>query len=132
MPLGNRRPLYAAAAGKAVLAFFPPEQQDRYLATAPFEQITPHTSRREDMPGILMEVRAKAVVQDRNGSFAGASGIASPVFDRHGRIFATLAIAGPTERIDKHRSRIEQLVREGGEQVSRLIAFAAFYPPTQT
>jgi DNA-binding IclR family transcriptional regulator len=127
--VGNRRPLFSVAAGKALLAFLPPEAQAAYLAQTDFLQFTSDTTHKDEMPDLLRQVRDQAVVFDRNGIVDGASGIASPVFDRDGRIYCAVSIAGPTDRVAAHRARIEQLVLQAGDRISRILGFSGDYPP---
>ncbi|HMP57210.1 MAG TPA: IclR family transcriptional regulator [Novosphingobium sp.] len=126
---GNRRPLYAVASGKAMLAFQSEDARARYLAQTDFIRFTPETATRETLPAQLAEVAATGVVMDRNGIIDGASAIASPLFDAEGQAFAAISVAGPTERIERSRERIAALVREAGERLSRLTGFAGAYPP---
>lgn len=127
--VGNRRPLFSVAAGKAMLAFLPLDQQASYLDQTDFLQFTADTTRKDEMPELLAEVREQAVVLDRNGIVDGASGVASPVFDRDGAVFCAVSIAGPTDRVAAHRARIEQLVLQAGERISRILGFSGAYPP---
>ena len=127
--VGNRRPLFSVAAGKAMLAYLPAEQQASYLEQTDFLQFTSDTTRKDEMPDLLRAVRQTAVVFDRNGIVDGASGVASPAFDREGRIFCAASIAGPTDRVATHRPRIEQLVLSAGERISRILGFSGDYPP---
>lgn len=127
--VGNRRPLFSVAAGKAMLAFLPAADQARYLEQTDFLQFTADTSRKADMPALLAQARAAAVVFDRNGIVDGASGVASPVFDRDGKVFCAVSIAGPTDRVVAHRARAEPLVRAAGERISRILGFGGDYPP---
>ena len=127
--VGNRRPLFSTASGKAMLAFSPAEAQKRYLANADFLQFTLETSGRKDMPAILRLARDEGVVFDRNGIVDGASGVASPAFDRDGALFCAVSVAGPTERIEAHRARIEALVREAGARLSAVLGWEGEYPP---
>lgn len=129
IPVGNRRPLYTAAAGKAVLAFLPAEVQKRYIEEADFVQLTPFTTQRHEMPELLRKARAEAVVFDRNGSFQGAAAIASPAFDRDGQVCCAVSVAGPTERLAADQERIEQLVRKAGDRISRILGLTGDYPP---
>lgn len=127
--VGNRRPLFSTASGKIMLAFAPREVQQRYLAQADFLQFTAETSGRDDMPAILEQARAEAVVFDRNGIVDGASGVASPAFDRDGVPFCAVSVAGPTERIEARRARFEALVRDAGERLSAVLGYEGAYPP---
>lgn len=128
IPVGDRRPLYSAASGQAVLAFMPPEIQRAYLTHTKFTRFTPHTMTRASMPRALRDIQKDAVAFDRGGRVAGATGIASPIFDRDGNVFASVSAAGPAERMDTHRRKIEKLVRDAGERISRVLGYRAAYP----
>lgn len=127
--VGNRRPLFSIAAGKVMLAFLPAELQQRYLEQTEFLQFTSETTHRDDMPAVLRAAREQAVVFDRNGIVDGASGIASPAFARDGAVFCAVAVAGPTDRVEAQRPRLERLVLDAGERVSRILGFSDEYPP---
>lgn len=129
MRAGNRRPLFAVASGKAILAFQSPEQQERYLSHADFLQFTVETTRKDEMPALLQRVRESGVVYDRNGIVDGASGVASPVFDQAGNVFSAVSIAGPTERIDARRGEFERVVIDAGQRISRVLGYTGPYPP---
>lgn len=126
---GNRRPLFSIASGKAMLAFQPAVQQQRYLGQADFVAFTSETTRSEEMPTLLARARASGVVYDRNGIVDGASGVASPVFNREGEAFCAVSIAGPTERMDARRAELEQLVLDAGQRISRILGYTGAYPP---
>lgn len=129
VPTGDRRPLYSSATGKAVLAFMPPEEQQRYLEDVEFEAITPFTTRRDQIGALLKEVRERGVIHDRDGHFVGAGAIASPIFDRRGAVFAAIVVAGPNERLDQNPADIRLLVREAGTGISRILGYDDVYPP---
>ena len=131
MRAGNRRPLFAAASGKAMLAFQTDEQQQRYLDQTDFLEFTVETTRKEEMPALLRRVRETGVVYDRNGIVDGASGVASPVFDQHGNAFCAVSIAGPTERMDARRSEFERLVLDAGQRISRILGYTGAYPAAE-
>lgn len=126
---GNRRPLFSIASGKAMLAFQPADQQQRYLEQADFVAFTPETARREEMPALLARTRQSGVVYDRNGIVDGASGVASPVFNREREAFCAVSIAGPTERMDARRGVLEQMVLDAGQRISRILGYSGAYPP---
>ena len=130
MRAGNRRPLFAVASGKAILAFQSPEQQAHYLEEVDFLQFTVETTRKDEMPALLQRVRDTAVVYDRNGIVDGASAVASPVFDQAGCVFSAVSIAGPTERMDARRGELESLVVDAGQRISRTLGYTGPYPPT--
>lgn len=126
---GNRRPFYCAASGKAILAFLPDDLQKDYLARTNFVRFTADTSDRKDLMCLLPEIRERGVVLDANGIIDGAAGIASPAFDRDGRVACSISIAGPTTRILAKRSELEAMTLQAGEEISRLLGYKGSYPP---
>lgn len=129
VPLGQKRPLYAAASGQAILAFMTTQEQDRYLACTDFLRLTPDTLDSGGLSRKLAEIRERGVVFDRNGSFIGASGIASPCFDGDRTVCCAISVAGPTERLEPIREKLSRLCLEAGERVSRILGFTGTYPP---
>ncbi len=129
MRAGNRRPLFSVASGKAMLAFQPAEQQQRYLGQAEFFEFTQETTSKDEMPALLRRTRESGVVYDRNGIVDGASGVASPVFNQEGAAFCSVSIAGPTERMDARRGTFERLVLDAGLKISRILGYTGAYPP---
>lgn len=125
----DMRPLYCAASGKAALAYLPRSVQDDYLARVPFTAFTPLTTTKAELPDLLRAVRTAGIAYDSGGKVLGASGLASPVFDGEGQVIGSVSAAGPTERIEANRVRLEPLVIDAGERISRLLGFAEDYPP---
>ena len=130
LSVGDRRPLYCAASGKAVLAYFAPGARQGYVERTEFTAFTPRTSGPADMEPLLEAIRQSAIAFDNGGKVLGAAGIASPIFDREGAAIASISVAGPSERIEANRARLEPMVRNAGERISRLIGYGESYPPT--
>lgn len=129
VPVGDLRPLYCAASGKAALAFLPAQDQMDYLARTAFTAFTPDTTRKDEMPALLQAIREGGVAFDHSGRVSDASGMASPIFDGDGKAFGSISVAGPTERMEANRARLAPLVLSAGETISRLLGFAGDYPP---
>ena len=127
--IGDRRPLYSAASGKAVLAFLPEARRLAYLDRCEFVPFTPLTVRREALPDQLRDAAQRAVAIDDGGKIMGAAGIASPVFGADGRVFAAVSAAGPAERMLAARESIEREVFRAGQQISRILGYVGPYPP---
>ena len=125
---GNRRPLYAAAAGKALLAFLPDASRKQYLRATSFVRFTAETSDRAALAALLPDIRRNAVITDANGIVDGATGIASPCFDETGRVVCAISVAGPTGRVLGRREHLENLTRDAGEEISRVLGFRGGYP----
>ncbi len=127
--IGDRRPLYSAASGKAVLAFLPEARRQAYLDRCEFVPFTPLTVRREALPEQLRDAAARAVAIDDGGKVMGAAGIASPVFGADGRVFAAVSAAGPAERMLAARGAVEREVFRAGQRISRIVGYVGPYPP---
>lgn len=127
--IGNRRPLYCTAAGKALLAFLPKSFQTKYLAQTKFVKFTSDTSSKEELVALFPQIRRRSVVVDANGIIDGATGIASPCFDEAGCVSCAVTIAGPTTRMIPARKRLEKLALKGAEQISQILGYRSAYPP---
>ena len=51
------------------------------------------------------------------------------MFGRDGALFCAISVAGPTDRVEAHRPRLERLVLDAGERISRILGFSDEYPP---
>ncbi len=127
--IGDRRPLHAVPAGKAILAFQPLAYRLDYLDQAEFVQATPQTTDKAELPDVLEQVRHEAVAFDRNGYVRGASALASPIFGRDGRVRHAVSVTGPTDRIAASLDSLRDLTRTAGQRISRILGFSDPYPP---
>lgn len=124
--LGERRPLYCTAPGLAVLAFLPEAERERLLASLRLVPLTKRTvTDRDAIRARLDEVRRIGVAVSIEGFMVGASGIAAPIFDRHGRPVATCTVVGPTARLVAQKDRLVALVKAAGEAVTRSLGHQA-------
>jgi DNA-binding IclR family transcriptional regulator len=130
LKVGDRRPLYSAASGKAILAFLPEARRSAYLDRCEFTAFTPLTVRREALPGQLRDAAMRGVTVDVGGKVMGATGIASPVFGADGKVFAAVSAAGPADRMEAQRAAVEREVLDTAREVSRLVGYGGRYPPT--
>jgi DNA-binding IclR family transcriptional regulator len=129
LSVGDRRPLYCAAAGMAVLAFRPPETQRDYLHRTTFTAYTARTTTPAALGAYLPKVRETASAFDDGGRVIGAAGIASPLFDRIGTPIGSVSAAGPSERMIASRTTLEAQVSLAGERISRVLGYGGAYPP---
>ena len=108
--IGDRRPLHATSIGKAILAFLPAGERDAILKALSLSRHTERTV--TSLPALrasLEEVRKTGVCVTIDELVPGASGIAAPVFDRHGRVAGACAVGGPTDRV---RPRLRALATD--------------------
>jgi IclR family transcriptional regulator, acetate operon repressor len=118
--IGDRRPLHATSTGKAILAFLPAARREEILATLPLER---HTERTVTSPAALRasleEIRHAGVCISVDEMVRGASGVAAPIFDRHGAVVGAGTIAGPTDRL---RPRLRSLAAEARDTARAISA----------
>ena len=120
MNIGESRPIYATAAGKAILAFLPEEEIEDYISKAEFVRYTATTitdpdAFRED----LAKTRERGLAYCREELQEGHVVVGAPVFDVSGRVVASLAIGTPTIRFTPEK---EELIKETLLSVSRSLS----------
>jgi len=108
--VGDRRPLHATSTGKVMLAFMSEEQREEVLGAI---SLVRHTERTVTSVASLRasfeEIRRTGVSVSVDELVRGASGVAAPIFDRHGRVVGACTIGGPTDRM---RPKLRQLAAE--------------------
>lgn len=105
--VGMRMSLNCTALGKTILAFMPPDQQEKILASLTFTRITPRTImdaaklRKE-----LIKIRHQGHALDDQEGHLGARCIAAPILDGSGRILAAISVTGPMARITSQKIQL--------------------------
>jgi len=93
-------PLHATAAGKVLLAFWPPNRLTAWLARTPLKPYTGRTiTSPEALRRQLEEVRAKGFAAEDEEFSPGVRALAVPVHLGDGRTVAALAVAAPARRL---------------------------------
>lgn len=98
--IGSRVPIHCGASGKLFLSLMPAAKRRRLLRMAPLKRFTEKTVldaaliERE-----LKDIRASKIGIDVEEFVQGLIGIAVPVFDRGGRMCATVSMHAPTLRV---------------------------------
>ncbi len=96
---GLLRPAHATALGKALLAGLAPEALARFLATAPFPALTPHTlTTAEALDAALAAVRARGYATDEGEFHPEVVCLAAPVRDFTGAVVGALGLSRPAWR----------------------------------
>lgn len=131
-PMGVPLPVYVGASGKSVMAFLPEEEIAEIIALglAPVRDGIPISPKR--LRKDLKVIRSKGFAITFGERTAGAMGVGCPVFDASGNVLGSVVLTMPAYRFQpKLESKIVRLVREGAEQLSRLVGLpaAASYPP---
>lgn len=120
LPLGGSSPLHTVASGKAILAFYDEETREQYIA-AGLEKLTEFTiSEPDKLRKQLAQIRSRKWAIAVNELAVGASAAASPIFDRKGRVVASLTISCPTSRFPKSlHVNYTSLLVEAAEEIGR-------------
>lgn len=123
--VGKRAPIYSTALGKAVLAWLPPDERERYIARMAFEPMTPNTiTDAERFRKVLEETRERCYSIDREEDQIGGCCISAPVFDHTGYPVAAISISAPIQRMPE--SAIEQFgqrIRETARAISNALGY---------
>jgi IclR family KDG regulon transcriptional repressor len=102
--IGDRAPLYCTAVGKAILAFQPMEEIRRILHSSALVRYTRNTVTDE---GRLLEELARTAARgysvDDMEHEAGVRCVGAPVRDAGGRVFASISVSGPAQRVTPQR-----------------------------
>lgn len=124
--LGRPFPLHAGGSGRAMLAFCDPHLRDELLAE-PLAALTATTI--TDAAELLRRpdrVRRDGFAVSSGERQAGASSVASPVFDHSGSLVGAVSVCGPTSRLGvQELERRGPLVRAAARELSARIARSA-------
>jgi DNA-binding IclR family transcriptional regulator len=118
--IGERRPAYCTASGKAILAYLPADQLDGILARG----MPVHTPRTITSPTRMREhlarVRRCGYAVDDEERIEGVRCVASPVFGHDGAVVAAVSVAAPSHRApDERLSHLGSRCRVTAGAVSR-------------
>jgi len=100
-PVGPRIPLYCTALGKAILAWLPKIDLNRYLENRPLQAFTPHTiTDPELLTASIKNADSIGYVMDREEMLRRTVCIAAPIFDRHNNPIAALSLSSDTDLVN--------------------------------
>ncbi|MEW9669424.1 IclR family transcriptional regulator [Ammoniphilus sp. 3BR4] len=123
--VGTRAPMHCTSVGKAILAFLPPDEVTKIFEKYDFDKHTPYTiTDKEALYDHLIEVRKKGYALDLEENELGITCIATPIFDRTGKVIAAVSVSGPTMRMTPET--LEELKNKMMD-VSKKISFRLGY-----
>ena len=118
---GTLLPMYVVPSGLVILAHWPQEQLDHYLA----ETLEPYTRRTVTDPALirnrLNRIRDEGWVWVIEEFVEGINSVASPVYDDRGRVLAAVHVHGPSYRFPG-RSSPESIAAAVAEAAARVSA----------
>jgi DNA-binding IclR family transcriptional regulator len=128
--IGSRGPVYCGGAGKAMLAYMRPEDQQRVF-DAPLVPLTrntivdPEALRRE-----LRLIRRRGYSLDREEVVLGVHCVGVPILDRTGRPVGAISITGPSPKVPgPEAERLAAMLSEACGHVSRRLGYRGVWPP---
>ncbi|NPV51967.1 MAG: IclR family transcriptional regulator [Firmicutes bacterium] len=108
--VGKRAPLYCTGVGKALLAFLPADERNKIIDRLQFQKFTANTIiDKEVLTKELDDIRSRGYAVDNMEHEVGVRCIAAPIWDRTGKVVASLSVSGPSIRITEER--IPELAR---------------------
>lgn len=116
--VGARVPFYCTAGGKLYLSTLSDLRLDSYLRNADLQQLTPNTITDPDvLRAEIVKIREQGFAIDNEELLEGVIAFAMPLRDQFGRMPATIAFQGPTQRISieqgyTHLPRLKRAAEE--------------------
>jgi DNA-binding IclR family transcriptional regulator len=120
---GAKVPFYCTAGGKIYLSTLSDLRLESYLRNADLVQLTPATLTTPDaLRAEIMKVRKQGFGIDNEEFLEGVIAFAMPVRDPQGRLMATIAFQGPTQRITiEDGYRFLPRLKQAAEELSALL-----------
>ncbi|WP_136602777.1 IclR family transcriptional regulator [Salinigranum halophilum] len=99
---GQRFPMHATAAGKAMLAHYPPARVKEIIEARGLTEITEHTiTDEEELFDVLEEVRESGVAFNNQEDTSGLRAIGCAIRDADGLPVGALSVSGPSHRLEQ-------------------------------
>ena len=120
--LGQRNPMHCTGAGKILLSGMTNEEIDRVIAERGLKRYTHYTiTNRDQLFQEIERVRKEGVASDNEELDIGVKCIAAPIFDRAGRVVASISISGPAQRFAPDAiPRMEAEVKKAAREISMI------------
>lgn len=124
--LGDRRPLYCTAGGRALLAALPDAALTGYLDGLRPAKLTERTETgKRKLAEIIASVRETGIAQTVDQASDGVTGTAAVIRDASGSVAGALIVAAPSSRLHDRREELAGLVRAEAAAISRALGFLA-------
>jgi len=122
--IGDRRPLYATAGGRALLAAGSEGKLRLYLEGLTPEQLTEHTeTSKARLAGEIATAREAGVAQTVDQMSEGVTGTAAAIHGASGNVVGALIVAAPSSRLQDRLPVLARLVREEAAVISRSLGY---------
>lgn len=123
--IGDRAPMYATAAGKAILAHLPEEETAEYFSSVNLVPLTNNTiTDSRVLQKELKHISSGALAYSREELDEGVIALAAPVFDFHGKVSASVVVPIPAMRFtEKRKTEIKGALCDGAAELSHLLGW---------
>jgi len=111
--LGQHQPLFLGAAGRIVMAYMEPGELEKVL-----KKNAPPDFDRAAVDRELARFRRQGYALTRGQRVPGLTAIAVPLFDMHDGVPHSLALTGPSVRMDARESELAEIMLAAGRDVS--------------
>jgi DNA-binding IclR family transcriptional regulator len=109
--IGGGEPAYCTSLGKAILAFLPERQLEKYLQTTELIPFTPNTViSRDKLMEELSHIKENGYAIDDEELSIGLRCVGAPLFDHNGQARYAISLSGPSIRMGS--KKIEEMRRE--------------------
>lgn len=122
--VGDRRPLYATAGGRALLATDSEPDLRRYFSRLKPQQLTARTeTSKRQLAEAIATAREQGVAQTVDQATEGVTGTGAPIRDAAGGAIGALIVAAPSSRLQERLTELAQLVRDEANAISRSLGY---------
>jgi IclR family transcriptional regulator, acetate operon repressor len=130
---GRTLPLHAGAMGKALLAFMPEERVAR-IAAGPLERLCAKTiTSTSPLLAELAKIREQGYAVSFEETNTGLWGVAVPILDDRGDVYASVGTAGPIVRyVPEHFRRQLASCREAATKIAGALGLQVWTPAPPT
>ncbi|MEH6495033.1 MAG: IclR family transcriptional regulator [Pseudomonas marincola] len=120
--IGTRRPLYANASGRLLLAYASEAHQNKYLETVSLEAVTDKTIvERDTLQTVLNDIYKNGVSITLGDYSEDSAGFAAPIFNSDGEVVAALVIAVPISRGLREKDRFRDVAIQSAQKISKVL-----------
>jgi len=122
--IGDRRPLYATAGGRMLLAAGSKDELRTYLDRLKPQKLTAHTETDKHRIGEAIAIAREAgVAQTMDQASDGVVGTAAVIRDAPGIVIGALILAAPSARLQNRVAELALLVCEEAGAISRSLGY---------
>jgi DNA-binding IclR family transcriptional regulator len=124
--IGDRRPLYATAGGRALLSAGSEGRLNSYLEALKPERLAAQTeTSKHRLAEEIAAAREAGVAQTVDQMADGVTGTAAAIHEASGKVVGALIVAAPSSRLQDRLPVLARLVREEADAISRSLGYRA-------